>query len=109
MDISYLEQVGEITLFLNGRVDGTGASQLDTKIAGLISQVESKLILDYARVSYISSSGLRVIVKYAKQIHMAGKELELINVNSDVYKVFKLTGFTGIIDISRSESDKTPY
>ena len=101
MDISYKEQEGVFTLFLNGRLDGTGAGQLDIEIENQIAKVKSKLILDYAEVSYISSIGLRVIVKYAKQLRKEGIDFQLINVNSDVYKVFKLTGFTGIINISR--------
>ena len=104
MEISCHEHKGIVTLFLKGRLDSIGAEQLEKEVEKLISQIEPKLILDYAQVSYISSSGLRVIVKFAKQLRVAGKEFELINVNSDVYKVFKLTGFTGIINISRSES-----
>jgi len=52
-------------------LNGIGAGQLENQIEQLISKIESKLILDYAEVLYISSIGLRVIVKYVKQLRKA--------------------------------------
>ncbi|ATW25245.1 STAS domain-containing protein [Candidatus Formimonas warabiya] len=108
MEISCLEKEGVLTLVLNGRLDSAGAIQLDREIDKIISRINDKLILDYAGVPYVNSSALRVVIKYAKELRESGKEFHMVNVNSDVYKVFKLTGFTSIIHIVRRENEIEP-
>ena len=48
-------------------------------------------------MNYISSAGLRVIIKVVKQ----GKNVTVINVSPEVYDVFKVSGFTNFIDVEK--------
>ncbi|MEN6463494.1 MAG: STAS domain-containing protein [Syntrophomonas sp.] len=102
------DQQGEVyTVFINGRLDSAGAGELEIQIKDIIAGVKEKLVLDCSNVIFISSSGLRVVLNCAKELRTAGKQFQLINVNTDVYKVFNLTGFTGIINISRREKESS--
>jgi anti-sigma B factor antagonist len=56
------------------------------------------LVLDMAKVEYISSAGLRVILKVQKLMLRQGK-MKLINVNESVMEVFEITGFSDILNI----------
>lgn len=88
------------TILLSGRLDTANTQQMDTFLATetLGCEPASELILDCTELTYISSSGLRVVLKYKKLFPC----LRLVNVQPDVYSVFELTGFSRIIDISRA-------
>ena len=73
-------------------------SSLEKALSELLNQGYTSIVLDFLKTSYVSSAGLRVLLGTAKKLPK-GKKLELINLNSNVYKVFKLTGLTTIFDI----------
>lgn len=89
---------GCLTIFLQGRVDSSNASEMETDVfaACSVSNFQS-LKLDMAELSYISSAGLRVVLKLAK----ANKQFEVVNVTNEVYDVFEVTGFTNIVKVSK--------
>ena len=88
----------ELTVYVFGRIDSTDSSDYEKAIFAEKKKKHSKLILDFSGVSYISSAGLRVILKLAK----SEKELRIINVSNDVYNVFEMTGFTQIVHVSKT-------
>ncbi|MGN0813247.1 MAG: anti-sigma factor antagonist [Candidatus Coproplasma sp.] len=88
----------QLTVKVEGRVDSTNAPTLESGIFNLInSNPCDKVVLDAENLEYISSAGLRVVLKVKK----AKSDSEIINVNNDVYEIFEMTGFTDIIKISR--------
>lgn len=84
------------TLTIVGRIDTTTAPDLEKEIDALGDTKE--LTLDFAGVEYISSAGLRVVLKAQKQMNNDGK-MKLTNVNDDVMDVFDITGFVDILTI----------
>ncbi len=85
-----------VTVKVEGRVDSTNAGIFDAEIEKL--DTKEKLILDIEKLEYISSAGLRVILKYRKK----HENLELINASSEVYEIFDMTGFTEMMTVKRA-------
>ena len=96
MTVTKTKNDNELILAIEGRIDTTTAPQLEAEI-GELDGVES-LILDFAGVEYISSAGLRVVLKAQKAMNSKGS-MKLVNVNNDVMDVFDITGFVDILTI----------
>lgn len=86
-----------LTLKLGGRLDTTTAPELeavvDTDLAGV-----QELIFDLEALEYISSAGLRVILKSQKLMNTQGS-MKLVHVNETIMEVFDITGFVDILTI----------
>lgn len=96
MDITMNKDDQKLTITIAGRIDTSTASDFEAKVEEIDDINE--LVLDFADVEYISSAGLRVILKAQKLMNSLGK-MKLINVNDDVLDVFDITGFTDILTI----------
>ena len=87
----------KLELNLEGRLDTMTAPELEAKISQSIGDIDS-LVLNFEKLDYISSAGLRVLLATHK--NMAGKEgLHTVNVNDLVQEVFEVTGFADILNI----------
>lgn len=90
---------GILTLFLDGRIDSANAAQVGAEIDSIMSETAyEKIVIDAENLAYISSAGLRVILKIRK----ADPELEIINASAEVYDIFEMTGFTEMITIKKA-------
>ncbi len=85
-------------VYLDGRIDSTNAPEVEKEILDHIDPDVKKIVVDAENLEYISSAGLRVILKLRK---VCGN-LDIINVSSDVYDVFEMTGFTEMINIRKA-------
>ena len=81
-------------IFLEGRIDSNNASQLEAELMEAPADVE----LDAENLDYISSAGLRVLLKLRKKIN---KPLTILNVSNEVYDIFSVTGFTELLDVHK--------
>ncbi len=90
---------GVLTIKLSGRIDTSNAQDIGTQIQQILADNEhTSLILDADELEYISSAGLRVILSIKK----SEKETKIINVSSEVYEIFEMTGFTEILDVVKA-------
>ena len=87
----------KLIVFLDGRIDSSNALTVEKEIDQCVSGYSGPLVLDAEHLSYISSTGLRVILKLRKRF----TNICVINVASDVYDIFNMTGFTEIMDIEK--------
>ena len=85
------------TLKVSGRVDTTTAPEFEAVIDECTTDLK-ELILDCKEMEYISSAGLRVILKVQKLMNKQGS-MKLINVNETIMEVFDITGFADILTI----------
>lgn len=83
---------------LKGRIDTTNAEEIERNIDKEIENFEGQLTLDAKDLEYISSSGLRIIMRLKKKNDLT----RVINCNLEIYEIFHMTGFTQIMDISKS-------
>lgn len=86
-----------LTLNLAGRLDTTTAPELDAVVDSSMAGVQD-LILDMEALEYISSAGLRVILKAQKIMNTKGS-MKLVHVNETIMEVFDITGFVDILTI----------
>lgn len=87
-----------MTIALSGRIDSSNAAETEMKINEQIGDFKGELVLDAADLEYISSAGLRVILRLKK----ANGSTKVINCNSEVYEIFDITGFTEMMDIAKA-------
>ena len=86
-----------LTIALEGRLDTMTAPMLEAELKKETENIDS-LVLDFSKLEYISSAGLRVLLSGHKA--MAGKGgMKVNNVNEIVSEVFEVTGFADILDI----------
>ena len=97
MTIAHINQEAVRPLKLNGRLDTLTAPQLDAEVGKLDGVTE--LVLDFAGVEYISSAGLRVLLKAQKCMNAAHGAMKLIHVCPEVCEVFEITGFDSILTV----------
>ncbi len=83
---------------LKGRIDSSNAPQVEADINEQIKGNTEGLEIDASKLDYISSAGLRVILRLKK----ANADTKVINCNSEVYEIFDMTGFTEMMDISKA-------
>jgi anti-sigma B factor antagonist len=57
---------------------------------------------DFARLEYISSAGLGVLLKAHKRVMGGGGRLRLVNVNNHIYDIFRYSGFDQLFEVQRS-------
>ena len=99
MNITYRIDKEILYIAIEGRIDASNASVAETKIMEIKEQNQGKhLVVDADLLEYISSAGLRVILRLRKE----EPKLAIINVASDVYEVFDMTGFTEMITIEKA-------
>ena len=97
MTIEKAQNNGVLTLALEGRLDTVTAPQLEAELKTALEGAKS-LTLDFSKLDYISSAGLRVLLSAHKI--MAGKGgMKVTNVNEIVREVFEVTGFADILTI----------
>ena len=84
---------------LTGNIDSSNAAEVEREIAEKCSSVAcSNIVLDFADLGYISSAGLRIVLRLRKEF----PELSIVNVSSDVYEVLDMTGFTEMVDVRKA-------
>ncbi|MBO4926230.1 MAG: STAS domain-containing protein [Clostridia bacterium] len=97
MTISKTLNGSALTLALEGRLDTMTAPELEKELNASLNAVDS-LTLDFEKLEYISSAGLRVLLTAHKV--MSGKGgMKITNVNEIVSEVFEVTGFCDILEI----------
>ena len=99
MDITCRLDKDILYIAIEGRVDASNAAAAEEKIFAIRKENAGKhVVIDADNLEYISSAGLRVILRLRKE----EPKLAIINVASDVYEVFDMTGFTDMVTIEKA-------
>ena len=88
----------DLTVALEGRLDTITAPELETELKASLDGVE-KLTLDFSKLEYISSAGLRVLLSTQKRMNTQGS-MTVTNVNATIMEIFEVTGFNDILTIA---------
>ena len=94
MTINQNREGNQLTISLEGRLDTATAPELE---AVALTGVET-LVMDLGQLEYVSSAGLRVILKMQKLMNTQGA-MKIIHVNETIMEVFDITGFVDILTI----------
>ena len=99
MNVTYRTDKSILYIAIEGRIDASNAREAEEKIFAIKAENADKhTVIDADNLEYISSAGLRVILKLRKE----EPKLAIINVASEVYDVFDMTGFTDMVTVEKA-------
>lgn len=93
------EENGGMTAIIQGRLDTPAAVKAQQEITPLLENADKEILLDCAKLEYISSSGLRLFLTIRKETAAKGGKVIIENVSDDIKKVFMMTGFFNLFEI----------
>ena len=89
----------QLTVFLEGHIDSSNAQSVENGLTEARKAYPcDSIIIDATNLKYISSAGLRIILRLKKEF----TNLKITNVSSEVYEIFDVTGFTEMMDVSKA-------
>lgn len=91
---------GSVIVTPEGRIDANTASLLDKEISSVIDNTDS-IVIDFDKVAYISSAGLRVLLGTSKAMLKKDGGLKVINVSDSIMDVLAVTGFVNKLNIEK--------
>ncbi|MBR4336602.1 MAG: STAS domain-containing protein [Clostridia bacterium] len=97
MTIEMKKNGSALTVSLAGRLDTVTSPDLEKALADALADVK-ELTFDLAKLEYVSSAGLRVLLSAQKKMSVAGK-MVVKNVSETVNEIFEVTGFSDILTI----------
>ncbi len=96
----------DISIFkLDGRLDSNTSPNLEKKLAGAMENGAVKMIIDFENLDYISSAGLRIILKTTKDLKRSEGSIVLCAMQDYVKEVFEIAGFDTFLSIVHSLDD----
>jgi len=99
MEIEKRIDGGTMTMAVVGRLDAVTSEPFGAEVDGMPAEVKD-LVFDYARLDFISSAGLRVLVNAYKLMKGRGGSVKVANANETVRDVLKLTGLAAVLGAS---------
>ncbi|MEL6281806.1 MAG: STAS domain-containing protein [Pseudomonadota bacterium] len=94
------EEAGRTVFAPNGRLDTVTAKEFETSLFDRIDSGAKDVLIDFNQIDYISSYGLRVMLKAAKQLSGDDKSFGIFGLSDTIKNVFVVSGFGKIIAIS---------
>ena len=102
LDVKVQKEGNRVVVATKGVIDTETASQLSEVLLGL-DYKDLDLTIDFDQTEYITSTGLRVLLVARKKL--TDETMHIINVNEAIAEVFKVTGFSGILNYSEKKHD----
>lgn len=88
----------ELVLSASGRIDSTNAPEIEAQIKRSLDNPHNSVVLDVDALEYISSAGLRIVLRLRKD----EPSLKIINANAEVYDILEMTGFTEMMTVEKA-------
>ena len=99
MNITYRVDKDILYIAVEGRIDASNAAEAEERIFAIKNDnPEKHTVIDADNLEYVSSAGLRVILRLRKE----EPKLAIINVAPDVYEVLDMTGFTDMVTVEKA-------
>ncbi len=99
------EKEENIIVHLDGRLDAISTPTLDHKLTDLIRQKRKKILLDFDKVDYLSSAGMRLLLSATKQLKNQEGKLSSYGMSEDVLEIIRMAGFERILNIYSNEDE----
>ena len=101
IDVSEVE--GIIILHLDGRLDSQTSVKLEDRISKLLNDSRSILLLNFSKVSFLSSAGMRLLLAFNKKLQTISGKLIIYGLNDEVLEILKISGFEKFLNILDDE------
>ncbi|MCR5241512.1 MAG: STAS domain-containing protein [Prevotella sp.] len=96
-----LKEDGKTIIKTGSRIDTMNADEFEKDIQPALQEDGIDLVMDCSELTYMASSGLRVIQKTMRTVMMKRGEFKIVNVNPEIYKVLQMTGFTKFMTVEQ--------
>ena len=96
-----LKEGGKTIIKTGSRIDTLNAGEFENDIQQVLQEAGINLVMDCADLTYMASSGLRVLQKTMRAVMKEKGQFKIVNVNPSIYKVFQMTGFTKFMTIEQ--------
>ena len=98
-DKNMVRKIDDNSIEIKGRIDSANAGEFEKQLFSAVSENNNgDITLEASELKYISSAGLRVLMKLRKQL---GKKFTVQNVSAEVYDIFDVTGFIELFDVRK--------
>lgn len=98
MELNLIETENIITLIPDGMIDTNTSLEFEDKVDSILLK-KRNIIFDFSKVTYISSAGLRILLKAQKKVSSDCCEMIVKNINESIKEIFEITGFINILTI----------
>ena len=98
MTISKNLEGNKLTVAVEGRLDTVTAPDLESELKSALEGVK-ELVMDFTKLEYISSAGLRVLLAAFKKMDAKGGKMKLTNINEMVREVLDVTGLMSVLTV----------
>ncbi len=99
------EREGGVMILLPvGRLDSTNAREFEDIVLDHLNAGEKRLVLDFTHLTFISSSGMRVLLIAAKRLRATAGKLVLCSQSESIREIFAISGFDRIISIYKDRA-----
>lgn len=102
MEVVEKKQNGICILGLLGRLDSNTSPEFEKRLFELIEDGTKSLIVDFESLDYISSAGLRVLLKATKELQRSDGKIVLCSMKEYIKEVFEIAGFVSLFPIVSS-------
>lgn len=96
-----LKEGGKTIIKTSDRIDTPNAGEFEKDIEPALEGDCANLVLDCTELTYMASSGLRIIQKTMRTVMMKHGQFKIVNVNPEIYKVLQMTGFTKFMTVEQ--------
>ncbi len=105
MEITVTDAGGVKVVRIEGQLDTQSSPDAQAQLTQLIDQGATKLVVNFEKLNYISSTGLDALLIAAKQLEDNSGELRVCSLNEVVQEVFDISGFTTILTVTKTEPE----
>ncbi len=99
MKITQTTNGDQVLVAVEGSLDSSESHKLENVLNDILNGKRVNLVIDFSKLEYLSSSGLRVLLGAQKMTNESIGNLVIKNVNPDIMEIFKLTGFSDFLNI----------
>ena len=102
MQIDTTRMRGVCVVLLDGKLDSNASADFEAHLQTLLDDGAERIIIDLAKVDFVTSSGLRVLLATAKRIKHLDGDLCVCDLNQTVREVFDISGFSTLLNVFNS-------
>jgi anti-sigma B factor antagonist len=90
---------------LDGELETNTSHDAEVSLSKLMDEGVKKILVDFKKLDYISSAGLRVLLATAQKLQAEDGALRVCNLNETVQEVFDISGFSTILSVFKTETE----
>ena len=110
MKITYIKKDKRLIFEIEEDIDECCVQKIRRRIDNEIQRYMPKeVIFDFSNVSFMDSAGIGLIIGRYKLINMIGGELKIANVNTQIQKIFEMSGLLSLIPVEQKDKKEVQY